>query len=105
MTITGICIVKRTDGGLVGSVVNEFGVHAFDMVGKGRKLKVKNVMPMMNKWYIRKLLQNDLRILTSTETIDIGKKRVLETSGENIRLENKKYKLEYQFQRIDDTIK
>lgn len=107
LTLTGICIVKRTESGMVGSVVNEFGIHAFDMVGKGRKLKIKNAMSMMNKWYIRKLLQNDLRILTSTEEINIGKKRILETSDNAIRLENKKYNIVYQFERIiqDDTLK
>ena len=60
MTLTGICVVKRTDAGIVGSVVNEFGLHAFDMVEKGRKLKVKNVMSMMDKWYIRRVLKKDL---------------------------------------------
>lgn len=105
MTLTGICVVKRTDAGIVGSVVNEFGLHAFDMVEKGRKLKVKNVMSMMDKWYIRKLLQNDLHILTSSGNINIGKKHILDASTSTIRLENVKYNIEYHFERIrqDDT--
>lgn len=100
MTFTGICVVKQTEEGMVGSVVNEFGIHAFDMIGKRGRLKIKHMMPLMDKWYIQKILQNDLRILTFANETDLGKKRVLEISDSHILLENKKYNIKYLFERI-----
>lgn len=63
--VSGICILHR-DGDIIhGSLFNEFGITALDFTYRLEKKKVKlhTVMPMMNKWYIRKVLKKDLRQL------------------------------------------
>ena len=59
--VTGICVIESGQGGsLVGSVVNEFGVKAFDFIYDKGKTKVLNVIKPLNKWYIRRVLRRDL---------------------------------------------
>ncbi len=105
MTFTGLCIVKQVDGVLLGSVFNEFGVHAFDLKTKGKKTKVFNVMSMMNKWYVRKILRKDLNILTTDENINIGGNYDLVTTDTTLVLKNKRRNITYEFEilKSDDT--
>lgn len=59
--VTGICVIESGQGGsFVGSVVNEFGVKAFDFIYDKGKTKVLNVIKPLNKWYIRRVLRRDL---------------------------------------------
>ena len=69
MTITGLCIVRDYGDEVIGSVVNEFGIKAFDFVfnkDKG-KTKLQNVIKMMNKWYIKKVISADLYCAQKTQ--------------------------------------
>lgn len=63
--VSGICILHREGDAIRGSLFNEFGITALDYSYNLTKKKVKlhTVMPMMNKWYIRKVLKKDLRQL------------------------------------------
>ena len=63
--VSGICILHRDGNTVHGSMFNEFGITALDFTYRLEKKKVKlhTVMPMMNKWYIRKVLKKDLRQL------------------------------------------
>ncbi len=63
--VSGICILHRDGDTVHGSLFNEFGITALDFTYRLEKKKVKlhTVMPMMNKWYIRKVLKKDLRQL------------------------------------------
>ena len=63
--VSGICILHRDGDTVHGSLFNEFGMTALDFTYRLEKKKVKlhTVMPMMNKWYIRKVLKKDLRQL------------------------------------------
>ena len=63
--VSGICILHRDGDTVHGSLFNEFGITALDFTYHLEKKKVKlhTVMPMMNKWYIRKVLRKDLRQL------------------------------------------
>ena len=63
--VSGICILHRDGNTVHGSLFNEFGITALDFTYRLEKKKVKlhTVMPMMNKWYIRKVLKKDLRQL------------------------------------------
>lgn len=58
---TGICVLRRTAGGAVGTVVNEFGVRAFDFTydAQHRRVQLAQIMPMLDKWYIRRTLRRD----------------------------------------------
>lgn len=63
--VSGICVLHREGDTIQGSLFNEFGITALDFsyhTGK-KKVKLHTVMPMMNKWYIRKVLKKDLRQL------------------------------------------
>ena len=63
--VSGICILHRDGDTVHGSLFNEFCITALDFTYHLEKKKVKlhTVMPMMNKWYIRKVLRKDLRQL------------------------------------------
>lgn len=64
--VTGLCVMVASDKDeTVGSVINEFGLKAFDFVyNKQRnKLKLENVTPALDKWYIRRVLRHDMRYI------------------------------------------
>lgn len=63
--VSGVCIMLREGETVKGSLFNEFGISALDFIYNEQKDKVKlqNVMGMMNKWYIKKVLKKDLRAL------------------------------------------
>lgn len=64
--VTGLCLMVTSDKHeTVGSVINEFGLKAFDFVyNKQRnKLKLENVTPALDKWYIRRVLRHDMQYI------------------------------------------
>lgn len=79
--ISGIGILKNDGETLTGSIFNEFGVSALDFTyaPQRRKVRLLSVMPMLDKWYIRKTLRSDLRLLldrlSSGETTYTNAKR------------------------------
>lgn len=100
--ITGICIMNvAPDNSIVGTVVNEFGVKAFDFTFSKGKAKVLNVVGPLNKWYIKKVLRGDFTfILSSMDTSkDIIKKKRRITflpNGDIIAI-NERFKIHYTF--------
>ena len=60
--ISGVCVLLREDGVVKGCLFNEFGITALDFTYHPDKHKVKlhHVVPMLDKWYIRRVLRNDL---------------------------------------------
>ena len=98
--LTGVCIVKPTDEGLVGTIVNEFGIKAFDFTYDSRKQKVKlhNVIKMMNRWYIKKVVKADLKVLLTTEESGTYGRRTLDRKPDgSVKLTNEKYNISYSF--------
>lgn len=70
-SFSGICVVKRMDGIIAGSVVNEFGIRAFDfkMSGNRRRVKLLNAMKSLDKCLIRKAIAHDLKkLFTAVKT-------------------------------------
>ena len=63
--VTGICILETDeDGNIAGTMINEFGIKAFDFTCSGGKTRILNVMEPLDKWYIRRRLRKDFdRIL------------------------------------------
>ncbi len=101
MAVTGICLVRQTEQGLVGSVVNEFGIHFFDFTCQGNRVTVSNVFAAMNKWYIRRVLRNDLRLLAASSLLSAGRHRQLQIyQPDSLTLSNNKYNLTYHFERL-----
>lgn len=106
VTITGLCILRDYGDEVIGSVVNEFGIKAFDFVfnkDKG-KTKLQNVIKMMNKWYIKKVISSDLSTLLRSENTENKMKcRTIVKENGILTLNNNKYKINYKFIPINDT--
>lgn len=93
--VSGVCMMVRDSTGIVGSLFNEFGFSALDFRYHERKDKVEIVhaMALMDKWYIRKVLRNDLRMLLQSLA-----------KGDTL-YEDKKYKLTYVFTPMREELK
>lgn len=106
--LTGLCMVRTdADGSSRGTMVNEFGIHALDftLTADRRRLRLHNVMPWMDCWYIRRVVRRDLqRLFAATAAGSQGRHRrlALEADG-TVILENEKYNLKYSFKPSDDT--
>lgn len=102
MTVTGICLARQTEQGLVGSVINEFGIHFFDFTCRDNRVKVSNVFAAMDKWYIRRVLRNDLRLLVADSSLKVGRRRQLDIwQPDSLQLQNRRYGITYRFERLD----
>lgn len=85
--MSGICILLGDEGVVKGSLFNEFGISALDFIYQPDKRKVKllSVIKMLDKWYIKRVLRQDL--VQVMERLQEGK-------GE---YRDEKYKINYQF--------
>ena len=104
--ITGICMVKTDGEGSRGAIVNEFGLHALDftLTVDRSKAKVLNVLPMMDRWYIRRVLRKDLRLLfgaTQTGQQKGGRTLTID-SDSTVVMNNERYKLKYSLKRLNN---
>ena len=63
--VSGICVMLLDDNVLKASMFNEFGVTALNFTYQPDKGRVKliDVMPMLNKWYIKRTLKGDIKHL------------------------------------------
>jgi len=69
-TITGICIVKHVDGTWRGTIINEFGLKVLDFVSHPKECKLLNVIPFLDKWYIKKVMASDIRFMMDVDNPD-----------------------------------
>lgn len=62
MYVSGICIMAKDSDALNGSIFNEFGISFLEFTYHIQKQKAElhSVMDMMDKWYIRKVLKDDI---------------------------------------------
>ena len=90
--LSGVCILVQDSDSIKGAVVNEFGVSLLDFIYDCREDKVllKSVISMMDKWYIRKVLEADLKDVLK------GLK-----NGKNSYFDEK-YKINYTFTPIEE---
>lgn len=100
--ITGICVMNISpENEVVGTVINEFGVKAFDFTYADGKTKVLNVIAMLDKWYIRKVLKKDLTFILSnmSEGKDTVKKkrRISFLPNGSIDMMNSRFNIHYIF--------
>lgn len=101
--LTGLCMLSADEGvgedAVVGTVVNEFGVKAFDITFSGGKAKVKNVIAMMNRWYIRCVLNRDwsfiIRHLAERQPVVEGKREMQVTPEGDIVVTNRRFRISY----------
>ena len=92
--VSGVCVILREGHILKGSVFNEFGITAIDFTYHLTKGKVKliSVLPMLNKWYIKRTLKGDLKKVM--QALECG-----ETAYENQRRH-----IIYQFEPLADDV-
>ena len=100
--ITGICMVSQSpDGQTTGTIVNEFGVKAFDFIIDNGKVRIINVIKPLNRWYIRKVLRKDFGFafqhIRQGKDITVGKRRITFRENGDIAIDNDKHKIHYVF--------
>ena len=61
--ITGVCLLRKEEQTVSGTIMNEFGIKVFDFVyyPQRDKLRLFNVIEMLDKWYIRRVVRRDLK--------------------------------------------
>ncbi|MDR2130203.1 MAG: hypothetical protein LBP56_03395 [Odoribacteraceae bacterium] len=94
--ITGLFVVKHARGEWRGSLINEFGIKAFDFIVVERRCRLLNTTPFLDKWYIRRTLGSDLAFLCAG-----GKpkgRRVERSAGGTVILTHEKRHIEYLLQ-------
>ncbi|MDR1380896.1 MAG: hypothetical protein LBJ47_05385 [Tannerella sp.] len=119
--ITGLCILKKSGEEWRGTLVNEMGAKAFDFVVKGDRCELLNVLPAMDKWYVKKTVAADLYFLFSVDSpgatfrrrterfvqdgslvVNYRKKQLLVTPDGAVRLTNSRRNLRYELRVIND---
>lgn len=90
--ISGICVLMTEDGLIKGSIFNEFGISAMDFIYQHGENKVKlvNVIKMLDKWYIKRVLRRDMAHVVKNLLSGISTYR------------NEKYKIDYKFTILKD---
>ncbi len=100
--ISGICVMKMTSPTeVIGTVINEFGLTAFDFKYNGKKARLSNLPPFLDKWYIRKVLQADMSFFFSNlpkqkNVRKISRLMTFSPDGE-IHMTNIRFKIKYTF--------
>ncbi|MDR2499385.1 MAG: hypothetical protein LBD28_08090 [Tannerellaceae bacterium] len=93
-----LIIRKEARSGWRGSLVNEFGVKAFDIISPDRyTCKLQNVMPFISKWYIRSTITDDFRYLLwdGNEGVRRSGKQIDKLPNGTIVLTNTRRHIEY----------
>jgi hypothetical protein len=117
--VTGIMMVKHDKNGWRGALMNEFGIKLFDFVCSGNECRAIHLLPFLDRWYIRKTLAGDFRLLFGCDTPDTKVFRKAQRRMDNdtlsislrsreiqrfpdgsIQLQNKKNKMHYLFNKI-----
>lgn len=101
----GLCMMERQDNVIKGSIFNEFGITAFnfDYDTNNNKVKLYDVIPFLNRWYIKMIIKGDLSCLFSN--VLLGRKsglkgRKLDMSDDSVILSNLKHHIVYTFSNI-----
>lgn len=101
-SLSGILITKVQDNRIIGSLMNEFGVSAIDFSFNIEKdqSKLINVVSFLNKWYIKKTLNSDLKFcIRQIYHIPWKKKHryIVEAADDSMTILNSRRKLKYVF--------
>ncbi|GHT24650.1 hypothetical protein FACS189430_09940 [Bacteroidia bacterium] len=118
--ITGILVVKRMNATWRGSLLNEFGVKMFDFISTPEKCSILNIAPVIDKWYIKKILAADFHLLFAVDEpsskvyrhstrsveqdallIKAHSQTIQRFPNGEVRLQNKR-KITYHFIKIED---
>lgn len=96
--LTGILIIKRAGNEWRGSLINDFGVKAFDFIVTGGRCRLFNAIAFLDKWYIRRTISADLALLCSGRERE-GRRWTRDANGQ-VAFKNERRDIEYTFQPI-----
>ena len=118
-SITGLCILKKTDDEWRGTLVNEIGAKAFDFKITDEKCELLNVISLMDKWYIKKTVAADLHFLFNVDNpkapfrkrleryeqdgikvVNYQKKQILVKPDGAVLLVNRRRNLQYELRKM-----
>ena len=118
--MTGVCVVKKTGGEWRGTLVGEMGAKAFDFRITDRKCELLNVLPALDKWYVKKTVAADLYYLFQVDnprsafcgrlrrsvqdgclTVCYRKKQLCVTTDGAVVLKNSRRNLRYELKKIE----
>lgn len=104
--LSGICIIRMEGADGAMSVVNQFGIKAFDAVYRGdkNKVKIRNVMPMLDKWYIRRVVAKDMSFLFNPDRKVSRCRHLLCKDDGSMKLSNNRFKIIYSLQPIEENV-
>jgi len=104
--LSAICVLKMDEEKTVrGSVVNEFGVHAFDFIVQPDRQRVKllNVTGFLRKWYIKRTIRKDLLRMFQAQDCAINQpKWSLQCTENAVEYQNLKYAIHYVWSPLND---
>lgn len=104
--LSGIMIVKKTEKGYLGTLVNEFGIKAFDFevvagnkgrLGSKKRVKLIDVVGFMDRWYIRRVLRRDIDFMLRFPDAPKDCRMVVVSEGGNIVVKDLRYRISYTF--------
>ena len=100
--LSGICMMKmKSPTEIIGTVINEFGLTAFDFEYNGKKTKLSNLPQFLDKWYIRKVLQADMSFFFSKLPLQLDalkrSRQITFSPDGEIHLTNIRFKIKYTF--------
>jgi hypothetical protein len=102
--ITGIMLLKYMSDEWRGSVMNEFGVKVFDLKATKGKCRLQHVIPLLDKWAIRRTIASDFAFLfwnAGQGKPDKGKSMERLPDGAFL-LKNEKHHITYLFQPVKE---
>lgn len=62
-SLSGLCVVRVERDSLIGAMINEFGVQAFDFHYErvSQKLRLQHLIPPLNRFFLRRIIKRDVR--------------------------------------------
>ena len=94
-------VSQSPDGQTTGTIVNEYGVMAFDFMIDNGKVKIINVIKPLDRWYIRKVLKKDFcfafQHMRHCKDLAVGKRRITFRENGDIAVDNDRYNIHYVF--------
>lgn len=90
--ISGLCIIRKSEDGGALSVINQFGIKAFDAAYDSRRerIRLSNVIGPLDRCRIKRIIAKDLRPLFQNA----------DTAA--IFIENKRFGIKYKFVPLRD---
>ena len=120
-SISGICVLKKNGDEWRGTLINEMGAKAFNFIVTDEKCELRDVISMMDKWYIKKTVAADLYYLFNVDNpkasfrkqlerfeqngnlvVNNKKKQILVEPDGSVLLMNNRHNLRYELRKMID---